>query len=47
MEQQFNFPFCPPVPSDAIPMLVIIAVFVLGGWLLRRWKKKRASKSGK
>jgi hypothetical protein len=47
MEQTLYIPFCPPVPNDTIPMLVVVAVFVLGGWLIRRWRKKRSSKSGK
>jgi hypothetical protein len=47
MEPVDNIPFCPPPwnsPSDVIPMLVVIGVFVIGGWLGRLWKKKRAAK---
>jgi len=47
MDQTLYIPFCPPVPRDIVPMLVIVSLFLLGGWLIRRWKKKRNSRSGK
>ncbi len=43
MEDPLTIPYCEPPPSDVIPMLVTAAVFVLGWWLIRRWKKKRGS----
>lgn len=48
MEAGIEIPICPPPweqPSDVIPMLVVLAAFVLLGWLFRRWRKKR--KAGK
>jgi LPXTG-motif cell wall-anchored protein len=36
-------PYCAPAPNDVLPMLVVVVVFLVGGWLFRRWKKKRAS----
>ncbi|MCF7849694.1 MAG: hypothetical protein K9M45_12660 [Kiritimatiellales bacterium] len=27
--------------SDVIPMLVVVAVFLLAGWLIRRFRKRR------
>ncbi len=47
MEPVNNIPFCLPPwdsPSDVIPMLVVIVVFVIGGWLGRLWKRKQDSK---
>jgi len=46
MEPVDNIPFCPPPwdsPHDVIPMLVVVAVFIIGGWLGRLWKKKQES----
>ena len=43
MEPVSSIPFCPPAPNDTLPMLVVAAVFLAGGWLLRRWRKKRRS----
>ncbi|WP_372847220.1 PEP-CTERM sorting domain-containing protein [Pontiella sp.] len=43
MEQTTTVPFCAPEPSNLIPMLVVIAAFVLAGWAVRRWRKKRRS----
>ena len=50
MEPVDNIPFCPPPwdrPGDVIPMLVVIVVFLIGGWLGRLWKKKQESKRRK
>jgi flagellar biogenesis protein FliO len=46
MEQSFSIPFCPIPPetiSDLVPMGVVIGLFLVAGWLLRRWKKRRGS----
>jgi len=46
MEQITTIPFCPLPPetiSDMVPMGVIIGLFLLGGWMLRRWRKRRRS----
>jgi flagellar biogenesis protein FliO len=48
MEQSTFIPFCPIPPetiSDMVPMGVVLGLFLLLGWLWKRWKKKR--KSGK
>ncbi len=40
-------PFCSlPAESrgDMVPLLVIVGVFLLGGWLFRRKKKKDSKK---
>lgn len=40
-------PICPPpwdTPSDVIPMLVVAAAFLLGGWVLKRWSRKRKTR---
>jgi hypothetical protein len=50
MEPVDKIPFCPPPwdsPSDVIPMVVVIIVFVIGGWLGRMWKRKQDSKRRK
>jgi hypothetical protein len=50
MDPVNNIPFCPPswdTPSDVIPMLVVIAVFLIGGWLGRLWKRKQKAKRSK
>ena len=39
-----EFPMCPPpwdVPNDLLPMLVVLGIFLFGGWLLRRWRNRR------
>jgi flagellar biogenesis protein FliO len=41
MEQTTTVPFCAPEPSNLIPMLVVVAAFVLTGWVVRRWRQKR------
>jgi len=42
MEEPFlNIPFCPPAANDTIPMLVVAAGFLIGGWLIRRRRRKR------
>ncbi|MDF7801209.1 LPXTG cell wall anchor domain-containing protein [Pontiellaceae bacterium B1224] len=46
MEEPF-IPYCEPAPSDVLAMLIIAAVFLIGGWLFRRWRKKRTSKTGR
>jgi hypothetical protein len=43
--EQTTIPYCEPAPSDVLPMLVIAAVFVIGTWLFRRWRKRRQSKT--
>lgn len=46
MEKTTEIPFCPLPPetiSDMVPMLAVLGVFLLGGWLFRRWRKKRGS----
>jgi flagellar biogenesis protein FliO len=46
MEQAVNIPFCPIPPetiSDMVPMGVVIGLFLVAGWGLRRWKKRRGS----
>ncbi|MCF7817161.1 MAG: LPXTG cell wall anchor domain-containing protein [Kiritimatiellales bacterium] len=46
MERTTDIPFCPIPPetiSDMVPMLVVLGLFLLGGWLLRRRKKRRGS----
>lgn len=48
MDEPFlNIPFCPPAADDTIPMLVVAAVFLVGGWLIRCWRKKRKSEPRK
>jgi len=50
MEPILDIPYCPIPPetiSEVIPMGVILGVFVLGGWLFRRRRKKRDSKRRK
>jgi flagellar biogenesis protein FliO len=47
MDASSNIPFCPMPPEgpgDLIPMIVVIAVFLAGGWLLRRWCRKRKNR---
>lgn len=39
MEPPDDFFVCPPpwdAPNDTVPMLVVLAAFLLGGWLIRR-----------
>jgi LPXTG-motif cell wall-anchored protein len=46
MEQSFNIPFCPIPPetiSDMVPLGVVLGLFLVAGWLLRRRKKRRDS----
>jgi hypothetical protein len=50
MEPVDNIPLCPPPsdgPGDVIPLMVVIAVFLIGGWLGRLWKRKQGSKRRK
>ena len=44
MESATDIPFCPLPPettSDMVPMGIIVGLFLLGGWLFRRWRKTR------
>jgi len=44
MENSIDIPVCPPpwdAPNDTLPMLVVLGCFLLGGWLLRLWRKRR------
>jgi flagellar biogenesis protein FliO len=44
MDQAPSITFCPIPPetiSDMVPLLIVIGVFLLVGWLFRRWKKGR------
>lgn len=44
MDQAHRITFCPIPPetiSDMVPLLVVLGVFFLAGWLLRRRKKGR------
>jgi hypothetical protein len=37
-----GIPFCPIPPetiSDMVPLLLVLGLFVLVGWLWRRWRK--------
>jgi hypothetical protein len=43
MEDAINIPYCAPAPSDTIAMVVVVVLFLLGAWLIRRCKKKRGS----
>ncbi len=46
MEPIIDIPYCPIPPetmSDVVPMGIIIGLFVLMGWLFRKWKKSRGS----
>ena len=46
MEQAPQITYCPIPPeiiSDMVPLLVVLGVFLLLGWLLRRRKKGRGS----
>ena len=46
MGQAIEIPFW-AIPAetvgDMVPMGVVIGLFMVVGWLLRRWKKKRGS----
>ena len=46
MEPIIDIPYCPIPPEtvgDVVPMGIVIGLFVLMGWLFRKWKKSRGS----
>jgi len=48
MEPGLETPICPPPwdePNDVLPMLVMLGVFLLLGWLFRSWRKRRKTKN--
>ena len=47
MEETPTIPFCPPQEGELVPMLVVIAVFGVGVFLFRRWRKKRAARKNR
>lgn len=44
MMEETIIPYCQPIPSDVIPMLTVVAVFLLGALIYRWWHNKHARK---
>ena len=47
MDTPVDIPVCPlpgESPNDVVPMLVVLSVFLLCGWLIRFWKRRREAR---